>query len=396
MTADNSRVILPEPPEDLKRLSGRLSTKLRERIRARGPLPFSEYMEAALYEPGLGYYSAGLQKFGAGGDFVTAPELGDLFAGCLSRQVEEVCEALGSFSILEVGAGSGRLAATLLQRLARIIPAETLNYRILERSGHLRQVQKETLEQQAPGLMDRVQWLDHPPRHGWRGVIIANEVLDALPVECFEKAGEEILQLNVVADGPGFDWLPGPARTLLAEAIESRLGDSIDELPEGYRSEINLAVGPWLAGLTEHLERGCALLIDYGYPRRDYYLPQRSQGTLICHYRHHAVDAPFRWPGLQDITAFVDFTAVAEAGAACGLECSGYSSQAMFLLGCGLDDEIAAQLEATPDDQLRIGAEARQLILPSEMGEKFQVMALTRGIDTPLRGFTALDLRHRL
>jgi SAM-dependent MidA family methyltransferase len=396
MTANASRDILPEPPEDLKHLSGQLAAILRERIRERGPLPFSEYMEAALYQPGLGYYSAGLQKFGAGGDFVTAPELGTLFAACLARQIRDIFNALGRRSILEVGAGSGGLAAALLLRLSQDAAGPPLQYRILERSAHLRQVQRETIAAEAPDMLAHVSWLDQPPEQGWAGVMLANEVVDALPVERFAKSGDGLHQLNVIADGDAFDWQPGPPRTALAEAVHDRLGDTFAHLPDGYCSEINLALDAWLSGLTAMLERGCALLIDYGYPRRDYYLPQRRRGTLICHYRHRAIDDPFRWPGLQDITAFVDFTALAEAGLKCGLECSGYTSQAMFLLGSGLDEELASMANLSPDEQLRLGAEARQLAMPSEMGEKFQVMALSRGLDLPLRGFQPLDLRHRL
>lgn len=396
MTAATSRAILPEPPDDLKRLSDRLSAVIRERIRDSGPMPFSAYMEAALYEPGLGYYSAGLRKFGAGGDFVTAPELGSLFATCLSRQTVEICAQVDSWVVLEIGAGSGRLASGLLERLAEAAGAGQLRYLILERSAHLRQVQRETIAEHAPDLLGCVEWLDQPPGDAWRGVVLANEVVDALPVERFCKQAGELQQLNVIAGETGFDWMPGPPRAALAEAVEQRLGSAFDALPEGYCSEVNLALPAWLDSVTGKLQQGVALLIDYGYPRHEYYLPQRRTGTLICHYRQRAVDAPFRWPGLQDISAFVDFTALAEAGDHCGLACSGYTTQGMFLLGAGLDEEMADLTERPAAEQLRIGAEARQLTLPGEMGEKFQVMALNRGFDAPLRGFALLDLRHRL
>jgi len=392
MTADASRAILPEPPDDLKRHSQALSALIRERIREAGPMPFAEYMEMALYQPGLGYYSAGLQKFGAGGDFVTAPELGELFGGCLARQGEEIFATLGHRDLLEIGAGSGRLAGQLLQRLSR----PGMRYRILERSAHLRQAQAETIAAMAPHALDCVEWLDTPPAEPWQGLILANEVIDALPVERFQINEGAVDQLFVVADGEGFDWQPGPARAALREEVDARLGETMPGLPEGYRSELCLSLAPWLAAVTSSLERGCALFIDYGYPRREYYLPQRRDGTLICHYRHRAVDAPFRWPGLQDITAFVDFTALAEAGLACGLDLLGYTSQAMFLLGSGLDGELAGLAELPPERQLRLGAEARQLTLPGEMGEKFQAMALGRGLDANLRGFALMDLGHRL
>jgi len=391
MTADASRAILPEPPDDLKRHSQTLSALIREQIRQHGPMPFAEYMEMALYQPGLGYYSAGLKKFGAGGDFVTAPELGGLFGACLSHQVAEVFEAAGACDLLEIGAGSGRLAGQLLQHLWR----PGLRYRILDRSAHLRQVQAETIAAMAPDALDCVEWLDTPPTETWRGVIIANEVIDALPVERFRVSNGTVEQLYVVARGDSFDWQPGPAHSALRDAIGARLG-GVNDLPEGFHSEMCLSLEPWLAAVTASLERGCALFVDYGYPRREYYHPQRRSGTLICHYRHRAVDAPFRWPGLQDITAFVDFTALAEAGLACGLQVLGYTSQAMFLLGSGLDQEMAQLVDLPPERQLQLGAEARQLTLPGEMGEKFQVMALGRGLDLPLRGFALMDLVHRL
>lgn len=396
MTAIPDRAILPEPPEELKHLSGQLAARIRERIRERGPMPFGAYMEAALYEPGLGYYSAGLRKFGPGGDFVTAPELGELFGRCLARQLAEVCEPFDRCSILEVGAGSGRLAVQLLRELHRLCPDREVEYRILERSGHLRAVQRETLDAELPQHAGGVRWLDRPPQAPWQGVIVGNEVVDALPVERFTLAGGALQQLNVIATEAGFDWLPGPARTALQEAVDERLGEHVHALGEGYRSELCLGLDAWLAGLTANLERGCALLIDYGHPRREYYHPSRRRGTMICHYRHRVVEDPFRWPGLQDITAFVDFTALAEAGAACGLDCAGYASQAMFLLGCGLDEELADLPSRPAGEQLGLAAQARQLTLPSEMGEKFQAMALTRGRDAPLRGFALQDLRHRL
>ena len=393
MPARESRAILPEPPDELKRLSDRLSGRIRARIAAEGPLPFSEYMEMALYEPGLGYYSAGLQKFGAGGDFVTAPELGNVFADCLAHQLAELAEQLGHRSILEIGAGNGSLAARVLNALGVAGPD---SYRILERSAHLRRVQKETLEALAPAHVARVAWLDVPPAEPWRGVILANEVLDALPVDCF-RTGEQGLQRMCVTDtGAGFGWTTAELPEHLASAVHHALGERLVQLPEGYQSEINPHLGSWLGTVTESLERGCALFIDYGYPRREYYLPERRSGTLICHYRHRALDDPFRWPGLQDISAFVDFTALAEAGQALGLDCAGYTNQAMFLFGCGLED-IWAQAGDLPEiERLRLSTEVCELTLPGAMGEKFQVMALARGLSEPLRGFSMLDLRHRL
>ena len=393
MSDSDTRAILPEPPGELKQLSSRLSGRIRERIEAEGPIPFSTYMEMVLYEPGLGYYSAGLQKFGAGGDFVTAPELGSVFANCLARQVKELAGRLGDYSILEIGAGNGSLAAGLLKALTSGRPDR---YCILERSAHLRQVQRETLERQAPEFLASVEWLNEPPPEAWQGLIIANEVLDALPVERFRTSRAGLQQMLVKAAGTGFEWETGGATQTVIAAVEQALGEQLEELPDGYCSEVNPLLAPWLESVTGSLSRGCALFVDYGYPRKEYYLPERRTGTLMCHYRHRAVEDPFRWPGLQDLSAFVDFTALAEAGRSLGLDCTGYTSQAMFLLGCGLE-ELLQNSGGLPDrERLQFASEVRQLTLPGAMGEKFQVMALARGLDQPMRGFSMLDLRYRL
>ncbi len=394
MSFESSRVILPEPPDELKQLSEELRDRIRCSIRAQGPMRFSRYMEMALYEPGLGYYSAGLQKFGAGGDFITAPELGNVFARCLATQIEQIAHELDDYCIVEVGAGSGRLAAELLAALAGTAPPH--RYLILEPSADLRAVQRETLQQEQPEWIDRVQWLDEPPTAKWQGVLIANEVLDALPVERFCIASGVVQQIEVSLNGENLCWSHGIASEALQSAVTRALGTRLKELTEGYTSEISLMMTPWLRGLCAGLDRGCALFIDYGYPRHEFYSAERNMGTLICHYRHRAHNEPFIFPGLQDISAFVDFTALAEAAGACGLECAGYTSQAMFLLSCGLDS-IAAGLEGLAGrERLERASEIRQLTLPGAMGEKFQVMALSRGIDVDLRGFELLDLRHRL
>jgi len=392
------RPILPEPPDELKRMSGDLASRIREEVRGTGMIPFSRYMEMALYEPGLGYYSAGLHKLGASGDFVTAPELGGLFAACLALQVAEVAGELAPLDILEVGAGTGRLAAHLLLELAGGDPPE--RYLILETSADLRRVQRETIADLAPAWLERVRWLDEPPAADWDGMLIANEVIDALAVERFEATGGAIEQVCVTAHDAGFEWArrPAPAELLTAvRRLESEIGSTF---PAGYRSEVHLQLPAWLEALTRHMRRGLALFVDYGYPRREYYLRERADGTVMCHYRHRAHDDVFFWPGLQDITAWVDFTALAEAADASGLEVVGYSNQAMFLLGCGLDQVLAARMEDAKDGGLALTAEARQLTLPGLMGERFQVMGLARGlgdaVERPLRGFSLQDLRYRL
>lgn len=357
-------------------------------------MPFSTWMERVLYEPGLGYYSAGLHKLGADGDFVTAPELGPVFAQCLARQVGEIAGELGDYEILELGAGSGRLAADLLQQLDEASRPE--RYRILERSADLRRVQQQTLTEALPDWAGRIEWLETPPADEWTGVLLANEVLDALPVERFRLGADGIEQLCVGLDGGRFQWASQPAPDTLDQAVRHALGDSLGALPKGYASEICPMLAPWLDEVSRNLKRGCALFIDYGYPRESYYAPERRDGTLICHYRHRGHDDPFFWPGLQDLSAFVDFTALAEAGDAAGLDCLGYTSQAMFLLGCGLDEVLARGMQLPQRQRLAFAAQVRELTLPSAMGEKFQAMALGRGLDFDLRGFATQDVRHQL
>jgi SAM-dependent MidA family methyltransferase len=390
-----SRVILPEPSDELKQLSAELSQRLREEISASGPMPFGRYMERVLYEPGLGYYSAGLHKLGASGDFVTAPELGKLFAGCLARQVREVAGNLPGYDILEVGAGTGKLAVDLL----RSLPPGHLpeRYCILETSADLRRVQRARVAAELPDHAARVIWLDAPPAAAWQGVLIANEVIDALPAERFRISAHGVEQMAVSWRDVRFDWAFLPASEELeaaVRAIEAELGR---RFPVGYRSEIRPQLAAWLDALTGEMQSGLALFVDYGYPRAEYYLAERSDGTLMCHYRHRAHDDVFFWPGLQDITAWVEFTALAEAADACGLDVAGYSSQAMFLLGCGLDAVMSEQGAKLADGGIALNAEARQLTLPAMMGERFQVMGLGRNLGGQQpAGFSLQDLRYRL
>lgn len=396
-----SKVILPEPGPKLKQLSRALCALIRKKSAETGFLPFSRFMEMVLYQPGLGYYSAGLHKLGATGDFVTSPELGSLFAGCLARQVEQIGKELGKYDVLELGAGSGRMAADLLQEIDPDLAPQ--NYFILERSADLRALQQQTLAALLPQMMDRVKWLDAPPSENWQGVLLANEVIDALAVERFrlgqtgdERAGAEQAGVRPADDDslelPRFEWCFRPAPETLLNAVRQLPLNA--DLP--YQSEIQPNLPAWLDAVCGKLKRGVALFIDYGYPRHEYYSPERRDGTLVCHYRHRAHDDVFFWPGLQDITAFVDFTGLAEAGEACGLELSGYTSQSLFLLACGLDQLLAKRLESATDEGLSLSAEAKQLTLPGMMGERFQVMALSRNLPLELRGFGLRDLSYRL
>jgi SAM-dependent MidA family methyltransferase len=388
MRANPIADILPEPPPELKQLSLQLQARMRSAADKQGFLDFATYMEMALYEPGLGYYSAGLHKLGAGGDFITAPELGSVFAQCLALQLDEIGAQLGQWEVLELGAGTGSLAAGLLQ--APGLQNRPARYRILERSADLREQQRRRLA----GLP--VEWLDAPPSGPWQGVLLANEVVDALAVERFETSASGLAQMGVNTRSPALAWASRPAPPGLREALAERLGGQLASLAPGYRSECCTRLPAWLASVSASLQRGVALFIDYGYPRQEYYRPERRDGTLICHYRHRAHADPFYWPGLQDLSAFVDFTALAEAGQAAGLDYAGYTSQAHFLLGCGLQ-QVLAGLENLPQRQrLERAREVRELTLPGAMGEKFQAMALARDYPAPLRAFAGVELGAHL
>lgn len=403
MYSENSSNILPEPPEELKSISAELVNTIQTEITESGAMPFSRYMEIVLYEPGLGYYSAGLKKFGKGGDFVTAPLLGNVFARCLAKQVEQIGNNLatdngGGYEIIEAGAGTGMLAADLLKALQEDCPP--LRYQILERSAHLRQVQKETLMQLVPEWMDRISWLDELPEQDWQGVFLANEVLDALTVERFGVEEDGISQMLVRFGPDGFEWFRGPCPPSMEEKILDIFSRLETRPAAGYRSELNTGLPAWLSAVTDRLTKGAALFVDYGYTQREYYRPKRSDGTLICHYQHRAHADPFSWPGLTDISTSVNFTALAEAADDCGLEVSGYTTQAMFLLSCGLSS-LLHEFESLPEkERLMMNNQVRRLTLPAEMGERFQVMALSRGLDESsaenLLGFQLADLRHRL
>ena len=374
--------------------SRQLSELIREEAAARGGLlPFDRFMELALYAPGLGYYVAGTRKFGPQGDFVTAPERSPLFGRCVAEQCREVLEALGDGDILEFGAGSGTLAAQLLSSLAEA-SALPRSYLILELSPELRKRQQGLLTELVPNLLARVRWLDQLPSQ-FRGCVLANEVLDAMPVHRFRiGADRKPRELFVKPSQDGLEAVAAkPISPGLTEAVWAlqRRGLAVDP---GFESEINLRLGPWIRALAKVLDRGLVLLIDYGYPQTEYYRADRRGGTLMCHYRHRAQVDPYPHPGLQDIGAHVDFTAVAEAGSLAGLRLAGYTTQAHFLIGCGLD-RLLTRVAADPQAMdLMLGA--KQLVLPSAMGERFQVIGLDKGFATSWTGFSFRDLRDRL
>jgi len=381
---------LPEPTPEERALSQRLTDLIGADIdRAGGAIPFARFMELALYAPELGYYSAGKHKFGAAGDFVTAPELGPVFAQCLARQCAQILAALPQGDILEAGAGSGALAVQLLLELERLgqLPA---HYFILEISSALRARQQALFANQAAHLLERVHWLDSLPPVGFRGIVLGNELLDAMPVECFRVGADGIEQLQVGWEENRFVWRGMRANDALLNRVTA-LG-----LPEGYVSEIGFAAEGWVRSIADILEQGVLLLVDYGFPGHEFYHPQRTTGTLMCHYRHRAHGDPLVFVGLQDITAHVDFTAIARAGTESGLSLLGYTSQALFLLGCGLDDLAARTSQSDARAYLQFTNEVKKLTLPHEMGELFKVIVFGRGVDIPLTGFRLQDRRGRL
>ena len=387
---------LPAPDPTAVAHSARLLDRIRAEITANGgAISFARFMDLALYAPNLGYYRAGTRKFGSDGDFITAPELSPLFSRCLARQCQQILEALGDGILLELGAGTGVMAADLLQEL-RTLDALPERYAILELSGELRQRQRQTLAEKVPDLLERVVWLDTLPEPGLRGVILGNEVLDALPAERFRITTAGPRRLTVHWTEAGLDWTEGdadPEVTAAVARIEAELGWQI---PLGYISEYVPHLDAWLRAIAEPLTAGALLFIDYGYSRRDYYHPERTNGTLLCHYRHRVHADPLILPGLQDITTSVDFSAVADAALAVDLEVAGYTTQNYFLFGCGLLELLA---EVDPADTPRYLEQSRQvklLTLPGEMGERFQAIALTRDLDLALCGFSFRDERGRL
>jgi SAM-dependent MidA family methyltransferase len=398
MTSPASVTTLPPLSVDERAHSERVVEHIRAFMRERGGvIGFDAWMRLALYAPALGYYSAGATKLGSAGDFVTAPEISSLFSRCVARQCADVLQVTGG-DILELGAGSGRMAADVLAELAALecLPER---YCILEVSADLAERQRARLAELPPALSSRVQWLDRWPERVMRGVVLANEVLDAMPVERFvlrsRPGGLDVRALAVGLSGDGFAWRETSPSSELMHAVADIVEALPAPLPDGYVSEVCLAFQPWIASLAAQLEQGVALLIDYGLPRAHLYHPERSTGTLRCHFRHRAHDDPFINVGLQDITAWVDFTRVAEAADSAGLEVLGFASQAAFLIGAGMESLLTVGMQQAGDDNVaraKLAGEARRLMLPGEMGEIFKVIALGRGYESPLAGFSTQTL----
>ncbi|MBI3915612.1 MAG: SAM-dependent methyltransferase [Betaproteobacteria bacterium] len=380
---------LPAPSEEARAHSEALARHIHAEIdRSGGWVSFARYLELALYAPGLGYYMAGARKLGADGDFVTAPEISPLFGRTLARQVVQVLRASHA-EVLEVGAGSGALAAALLAELESM-GALPERYLILELSPDLRSRSRDALAATVPHLLERVAWLNQLPP-SFCGCIIGNEVLDAMPFHLVETRAPEVLEAGVApGETRGFKWSHRPATgELLSAARELDLADQ-------YTTEIGLAARGFIRSVAGMLESGAALFIDYGFPRHEYYHPQRSRGTLMCHYRHRAHDDPFFLPGLQDITTHIDFTAIAEAANGSGLSLLGYATQAQFLINCGITDLLAETPATDARAYLPLARQVDKLTSPAEMGELFKVFAAGRGVSQPLLGFTSGDKRHTL
>ncbi len=386
---------LPEPTADALQHSQKLIARIREEIdKNNGRITFRRYMEMALYEPSLGYYVAGAHKIGEQGDFITAPEISSLFSQCIAQQCCEVLSELSNnkqADILELGAGTGIMAADILLALESEGCLPT-HYYILDLSPDLKQRQKETLAKKAPHLLKYIKWLSQLPTD-FSGIILGNEVLDAMPVDVFTQQDETVFEHYVI-------WEDGQLREQLqtanADLRDQVLALKIPKEATPYTSEINPNLKGWFESINACLKKGVVLLADYGYPRSEYYLHERNKGTLICHYQHLVNEAPLYYSGLQDITASVDFTAVAEAGDDAGLSVAGFTSQANFLTNSGLEGFFTKSLDNNSNEQYKLAQQVRTLSLPAEMGERFKFIALTKSYDKPLIGFSSLDQRHRL
>jgi SAM-dependent MidA family methyltransferase len=391
---------LPPPDADASAHSARVVARIRAEIAdADGWIPFSRYMELALYAPGLGYYAAGAAKLGAAGDFVTAPEMTPLFASALSNQVAAILDATKARDLFELGAGTGRLAADLLNALA-VRNALPSTYTILEPSPDLRQRQRVMIASIAAHHLASVRWLDRLP-DTIDGAVIANEVLDSIPVHLVARRGDAWRERGVVALGrarvgadrsdSAFAWDERPADPWLSKLARARYPSQGE-----YLSEINPVAEALIETIGKKLIGGAAIFLDYGFPAAEYYHPQRSTGTLMCHYRHRSHDDPFMLPGLTDITAHVDFSAIAAAGMRAGLAVAGFTAHAPFLLGCGILDALAATGEPESLVYIKSAAPVQKLLSPAEMGELVKVLALQRSAGIAWPGFTLADRSHRL
>jgi SAM-dependent MidA family methyltransferase len=392
---------LPLPPLTAAETThaARVAAQLAARIEAAGGwIPFSSFMETALYAPGLGYYVVPRAVFGPGGDFVTAPELSPLFAACVANGVAGILAQAGGGDVVEFGAGSGALAAELLPALQRL-GAPVSRYRIVEPSPALAARQRERVagEPNLARCRDRFAWQEAAPQEEWQGVAIANEVIDALPVDRFRVTAGGCEALGVAVTGHGFGFEARPAHAALAAAVDALQGALSSPMAPGFVSEWRPGQGAWLGEALRTLGRGAFLAFDYGLPRDQYYHASRDGGTLCGFRQHRRVDDPLADPGLQDLTAWVDFSALADDAEAAGFSLGGFATQAHYLLAAGIDAELARlSQDADAVTLRRLRQDAATLMLPGEMGERFKAMALTRGIRGPLHGFGFRDLAASL
>lgn len=386
------------PPSEIALAHSRsVQVMIREKILAANNwISFEHYMNLALYAPGMGYYSSGATKLGSAGDFVTAPEISPLFGRTLAQQLWQISQHLTRFNILEFGAGSGKLARDILLELEKSA-ALPEKYYILEVSADLRERQQSRLKQEIPHLADRIEWLEQLPDQ-FTGVVLANEVLDAMPVHIVKWHADTVLERGVTWQNDQFAWQDRPIPDAELQAIAGQLTAEIspDNQPIDYVSEINLAAVHFMRSLTSTLQQGIILLIDYGFGRSEYYHPQRNQGTLMCHYRHHAHDDPFYLPGLQDITSHIDFSAITQAGQSGGLVLLGYTTQAYFLLNCGITGILAQTSAEDTSHYLPQSGQVQKLVSPAEMGELFKVIAFGKNFFEPLSGFNTGDMSRLL
>jgi SAM-dependent MidA family methyltransferase len=389
--SSGERANVPTPTHEALAHSARVGAHIERMIATSGGwISFADYMGAALYAPGLGYYVAGARKFGLAGDFVTAPELTSLFGEALAAQIDAVLAQLPGGSLIELGPGTGRLAADVLSALAAR-DALPERYCLLEVSPDLRERQREHLRDRVPNLLPRVEWIDVLPGH-WRGVLLANEMLDAVPPHLIVRRGGAWFERGVESDGGEFRFADRPlAKGALRCAAEACFPGDGD-----YVSEINPAAQALVRSLALRCEAGALLIFDYGFPASEYYHPQRNNGTLMTHYRHRAGNNPFFLPGLADLTAHVDFSAIAHAGLAGGMSLAGYATQARFLVNCGILDALARRGEPQSGAYLREAAAVQKLLSPAEMGELFKALAMAKGIAEDLIGFRDGDQSHRL
>jgi len=386
---------LPEPTVDEIAHSQKLSELIKQEIVAAGGwINFEQYMQLALYAPGLGYYTGGAQKFGEQGDFITSPEISPLFAQTLANPLASLLEKIPDAKIIEFGAGSGKLAADLLQALADLNRLPDA-YLIIELSAELQQRQKQTIKRKAPQWLERVQWLSQLPEIPVNGIVIANEVIDAMPVQRFSYSDKNVKLLGVEISGQALQLSYKNADQEMAQKINA-LSAGFNNVGHPYNSEINCHINPWIKSVSQCIKKGALYLIDYGYPRSEYYSEDRHMGTFLGYYKHRSMDAPLWYPGLQDLTAFVDFTEVAEAAIENGFDVDGFTSQGNFLLNAGLA-KIVDDIETSDDVQrLKLAQQMKTLSLPGEMGERFKVLGLSKGLDENIPGFELRDFRYRL